>query len=203
MSTPYDDRVLALAGLAQALQQVRRIAETGQSDTDAAGAVLDSVFRFDADSTAQVYGGARRLGPGLRALSGYLSNKGDDPLLPRLALSTVQLERRFSAEPNTLAAVGNGLAAITPQAQSLGSTHPEVLDALGTLYADTISHLRPRIMVQGNPHYLAQADLVGEVRAALLAALRSAVLWRQLDGTLWDFLLRKRALRDGIDTLLG
>ena len=39
MSTPYDDRVLALAGLAQALQQVRRIAETGQSDTDAAGAV--------------------------------------------------------------------------------------------------------------------------------------------------------------------
>ena len=202
MSTPYDDRVLALAGLAQALQQVRRIAETGQSDTDAAGAVLDSVFRFDADSTAQVYGGARRLDPGLRALSGYLSNKGDDPLLPRLALSTVQLERRFSAEPNTLAAVGNGLAAIAPQAQSLGSTHPEVLDALGTLYADTISHLRPRIMVQGNPHYLAQADLVGEVRAALLAALRSAVLWRQLGGSSLDFLLQRKRMTDSVEHLL-
>ena len=202
MSTPYDDRVLALAGLAQALQQVRRIAETGQSDTDAAGAVLDSVFRFDADSTAQVYGGARRLDPGLRALSGYLSNKGDDPLLPRLALSTVQLERRFSAEPNTLAAVGNGLAAIAPQAQSLGSTHPEVLDALGTLYADTISHLRPRVMVQGTPHYLGQAGVVAEIRALLLAALRAAVLWRQMGGNLWDFLLRRREIVESVERVL-
>ena len=203
MSTPYDDRVLALAGLAQALQQVRRIAETGQSDTDAAGAVLDSVFRFDADSTAQVYGGARRLDPGLRALSGYLSNKGDDPLLPRLALSTVQLERRFSAEPNTLDAVGNGLAAIAPQAQSLGSTHPEVLDALGTLYADTISHLRPRIMVQGNPHYLGQPGVVSEIRALLLAAVRSAMLWRQLGGNQWQFLFARGAMGQALQGWLG
>ena len=203
MSTPYDDRVLALAGLAQALQQVRRIAETGQSDTDAAGAVLDSVFRFDADSTAQVYGGARRLDPGLRALSGYLSNKGEDALLPRLALSTVQLERRFSAEPNTLAAVGNGLDALSAQAASLGCGHPEVLAALGGLYADTISHLRPRIMVQGNPHYLGQAGVVSEIRALLLAAVRSALLWRQLGGSQWQFLFARRAMVESVARHLG
>ena len=204
MSTPYDDRVLALAGLAQALQQVRRIAETGQSQDAAALPVLESVFRIDAGSAAEVYGdGARVLEPGLRALGDYLSNRSEDPLLPRLALATLQLERRFSGEPNTLAAVGNGLAAIAPQAQSLGSTHPEVLDALGTLYADTISHLRPRIMVQGNPHYLGQPGVVSEIRALLLAAVRSAMLWRQLGGNQWQFLFARGAMGQALQGWLG
>ena len=202
MTHSYDERVLALAGLAQALQQVRRIAETGQSETDAARPVLDSVFRIDADSAAEVYGGARSLEHGLRALSDYLSNRGSDPLLPRLALATLQLERRFSGEPNTLGAVANGIAAIAPQAGSLGSTHPDVLAALGGLYADTISHLRPRIMVQGNPHYLGQAGVVSEIRALLLAAVRSALLWRQLGGSQWQFLLARRAMMQALGARL-
>src|SRR5690606_6369557 len=124
--------------------------------------VLDSVFRIDAPSAAAVYGRGPALAPGLRLLDAYLANRADDPLLPRLALATVPLERRFSSEPATLQAVANGLAGIAPRAQELGSTHPEVLAALGSLYADTISHLRPRIMVQGNPHYLGQPGVVSE-----------------------------------------
>ena len=58
-----------------------------------------------------------------------------------------------------------------------------MLATLGTLYADTVSHLRPRVMVQGNPHYLGQADIISEIRAVLLAAVRSAVLWRQMGGS--------------------
>ncbi|UNK57314.1 high frequency lysogenization protein HflD [Pseudoxanthomonas daejeonensis] len=198
MTSPYDDRVLALAGLAQALQQVRRIAETGQSETGAARPVLDSVFRIDADSTAQIYGGVRTLEPGLRVLADYLGSRGDDPMLPRLAWATIQLERRFTGEPNTLAAVANGIAAIAPQAEEHDSTHPEVLAALGGLYADTISHLRPRIMVQGNPHYLGQPGVVSEIRALLLAAVRSALLWRQVGGHPWQFLLARRAMLEAV-----
>ncbi|KAF1690632.1 high frequency lysogenization protein HflD [Pseudoxanthomonas koreensis] len=194
MSHSYDDRVLALAGLAQALQQVRRIAATGQSETPAAQPVLDAVFRIDASDTAAVLGGARQLEPGLRALADYLANRGNDPLLPRLALATLQLERRFSSQSNTLAAVGNGIEELAPRAAELGSTHPDVLAGLGTLYADTISHLRPRIMVQGNPHYLGQAGVVSEIRALLLAAVRSALLWRQLGGSQLQFLFARRAM---------
>jgi len=36
--------------------------------------------------------------------------------------------------------------------------------------------------------------VVGETRASLLAALRAAVLWRQVGGSYWDFLLSRRAL---------
>jgi high frequency lysogenization protein len=57
-------------------------------------------------------------------------------------------------------------------------------------------------MVQGNPHYLGQAGVVAEIRAVLLAALRSAVLWRQLGGSLWDFLLRRRDMVAAIEAAL-
>ena len=198
-----DDRVLALAGLTQALNQVRRIADTGQADAAVLTASLDSVFRIDAASPAEVYGGAREVRPGLLLLRDYLSNQGGDTQLPKLALAVTQLERRFSADDAVGEAVHEGILAIKPRAEQLGSSHPEVLSALGSLYAETVSHLRPKVMVQGNPHYLGQAGVVAEIRALLLAALRSAVLWRQLGGSLWDFVLRRREMAAAIDARLA
>lgn len=203
MSAPLPERVLALAALAQALAQVRRIAETGQSDNSAAGTVLDSVFRMDAPTTEAVYGRAANLGPGLRLVRDYFGGENKDPSLPRLAMAVLQVERRFIREPDTVKAVSGGLEAIAPQASERGSTHPDVLMALGTLYADTISRLRPRVMVQGNPHYLAQPGVVSEIRAILLAAVRAAVLWRQLGGSLWDFVFSRKAMVQAARGWLG
>ncbi|MET0814841.1 MAG: high frequency lysogenization protein HflD [Pseudoxanthomonas sp.] len=196
MSRPLSERVLALAGVVQALAQVRRIAETGQSDAGAVQTVLDSVFRIDADTPQEIYGRPSDLAPGLRLLRDYFNKETADDSLPRLALAVLQLERRFVGEPNTVAVVAAGIAEIAAQKESVGSTHPDVLSGLGALYADTISHLRPRVMVQGNPHYLGQSGVVAEIRAILLAAVRSAVLWRQLGGSYWDLLFSRRAMAD-------
>ena len=203
MSSPIQQRVLALAGLVQALAQVRRIAETGQSDASAVQTLLDSVFRINAETPEAVYGQVANLTPGLRVLRDYFNKQqGQDDGLPRLALSVLQLERRFVSESNTVSAVGSGIEEIAPQALASGSSHPEVLSALGALYADTISHVRPRVMVQGNPHYLAQPGVVAEIRAILLAAVRSAVLWRQLGGSYWDFLLARKAMLEAAEEWL-
>jgi high frequency lysogenization protein len=197
LSRPLSERVLALAGVVQALAQVRRIADTGQSEASVVQTALDSIFRIDADTPEAVYGGVADLAPGLRLLRDHFNKEANsDEGLPRLALSVLQLERRFVSEPNTVAAVAGGIAEIAVQAEAAGSTHPEVLSALGSLYADTISHLRPRVMVQGNPHYLGQSGVVAEIRAILLAAVRSAVLWRQLGGSFWDLLFSRRAMAD-------
>jgi high frequency lysogenization protein len=193
-----DDRVLALAGMAQALAQVRRIADTGQADATVLATALDSVFQIDAESPAAVYGGEQALRPGLLLLRDYFRNLSRDELLPRLALAVLQLERRFSRDPMAQR-VHAGIVGLGPMAARLGTAHPDVLVAVGGLYASTVSHLRPRVLVQGNPHYLGQAQVVAEVRAVLLAALRSAVLWRQLGGSLWDLLLRRRALLAAIE----
>ena len=199
-----EERVFALAGLAQALRQVRQIAETGQADSAVLATAVDSVFRLDADTPVEVYGDERALRPGLQLLLDYFTDTGEakDELLPRLALAVIQLERRFVREEATAHKVQEGILALAPNAERLGSAHPDVLGQLGTLYADTVSHLRPRVMVQGNPHYLGQAAIVSEIRAVLLAALRSAVLWRQLGGSLWDFVLRRRAMVGAVQSHL-
>jgi len=202
MSVPLEPRVLALAGLMQALRQVRRVAETGQADGAVLSTALDSVFRVDAESADEIYGDARALRPGLLLLRDYFRNQNEDEFLPKLALAVTQLERRFVRDDEMAREVQERIVALAPEAARLGSTHPEVLAGLGKLYADTISNLRPRVMVQGNPHYLGQADVVAEIRAVLLAALRSAVLWRQMGGSLWDFLLRKRELIEAVEANL-
>lgn len=196
------ERVLALAGLVQALKQVRRIADTGQADASVLATAIDSVFRIDAESPEAVYGGRDALRPGLVVLRDYFNNQSKDEALPRLALAVMQLERRFVRNGSMAQQVHDGIVATAVDAQRLGSTHPEVFGALGKLYADTVSQLRPKVMVQGNPHYLGQADVVSEIRAVLLASLRSAVLWRQLGGSLFDFLLRRRDMLAVIESEL-
>ncbi|MFP7721495.1 high frequency lysogenization protein HflD [Lysobacter sp. A3-1-A15] len=197
------DRVLALAGLAQALAQVRRIADTGQAESAAVNPVLDSVFRVDAASTADVYGGVDNVRPGLALLRDYFESRIADEHLPRLALAVMQLERRFSGDGEKVDRVQEGILAQADAARVSGSSHPDVLAALGRLYSETLSHLRPRVLVQGNPHYLGQPDVVAEVRAVLLGAMRSAVLWRQLGGSLWDLLLRRSQLLAAVRAHLG
>ncbi len=198
-----DDRVLALGGLLQALAQVRRIADTGQSDSATVKTALDSVFRIDATDTEAVYGDAAALRGGLRLLRDYLANSNRDQALGKLALSVLQLERRFDGDAPMARQVQTGITGLSAPAERLESTHPDVVAGLGSLYADTISTLRPRVMVQGNPHYLGQAGVVAEIRALLLAALRSAVLWRQSGGSLWDFVFRRREMAAAIDALLS
>jgi len=196
------ERVLALAGLVQALKQVRRIAETGQADASVLSTALDSVFRIDAESPEAVYGGIGDLRPGLVLLRDYFGNRNKDEALPRLALAVLQIERRFVRDGAMVQQVQEGIASTATIADRLGSSHPDVLAALGKLYADTVSNLRPKVMVQGNPHYLGQADIVSEIRALLLAALRSAVLWRQMGGSLFDFLLGRRQMLAAIESEL-
>ena len=197
-NTSMPTRVLALAGLVQALAQVRRVADTGQANAAILATAMDSVFRIDAPSPTAVYGDVEAVRPGLTLLRDYFASSQRDEQLPRLVLAVMQLERRFVRDHDMGRRVQAGIRAQADNAQRLGTMHPDVMAALGALYAETLSHLRPRVLVQGNPHYLGQATVVSEVRAILLAAVRSAVLWRQCGGSLWDFLLRRRALLEAV-----
>lgn len=203
MSELIDDRVLALAGVLQALAQVRRIADTGQSEGAPVQTALESVFRMDAATAEAVYGDADAVRPGLRLLGDYLSSGSKDQALGKLALAVLQLERRFAGDTEMVGKVQAGIEVAQVLAGKDGVAHPEVIRLLGDLYAGTISQLRPRVMVQGNPHYLGQAGVVAEIRALLLAALRSAVLWRQSGGSMWDFVFQRRQMSTAINARLG
>jgi high frequency lysogenization protein len=189
-----NDRTLALAGLMQAVQLVQQMAQSGEAETRSLAASLESLFRFDADDAEAVFGGAAGVETGLRRLLSQLEGDGRDPAQTRMAMTVLHLERRFVAHPTAADAVHAGLKEIDRQRTHLGAMHPTVLARLGELYADQLSPIGPRVLVQGNPVYLARPDVVGEVRATLLAAIRAAVLWRQLGGSYLDFLFSRRAM---------
>ena len=200
--TELKDRVLALAGMLQAIRLVQQMADNGQAETGLLATCIDSLFRFDADSTEAIYGGAAGLRPGLTRLVAQLDGHGRDATQTRIAMNLLHLERRFVALPESVEAVRQALETLAPRHGSDGPTHPDVLLGLGDIYAAQISPLGPKVLIQGNPVYLSQPALVGEVRACLLAALRSAVLWRQLGGSYWDFLWSRRAMAQAAQGLL-
>lgn len=202
-STDLRSRVLALAGLLHALRLVRQIADTGHAEAAAERIALDSVYRIDADSVDAVYGGVGALRGGLQLLREHLAERGADESLPRLGMAVLRLERGFVADETMPRQVRDGIRAAEAIAERQGSLHPDAIGRLGKLYADTLSQLHPKVVVHGNPHYLQQPEVVAEIRALLLAAVRSAVLWRQTGGTMWDFVLRRRAMVRVIEAEIG
>lgn len=198
------DRVIALAGILQSCSLVRQIAANGDGETQPLAACIGSIFAIDAESPAAVYGDAAGVARGLRLLVAHLEGAATgDPAVTRMAVTVLHLERRFAARPEVSEQVRKGIEEIQRQSSHFGTTHPTVLARLGELYAATISTLRPRILVQGSPAYLGQPTVVAEIRAVLLASVRAAVLWRQLGGTYWDLILRRRAMADAAREHLG
>lgn len=189
------DRVIALAGLMQAIRQVQQMADTGSAEGRPLEASLASVFRIDAESAEAVYGGITGVESGLKALVQHLDGTQRYPNTVRIGFSVLMVERKLAARRDLLDRIGQGIADIEALANDSGLTHPTVLARLGELYASTVSTLSPRVLVQGNPLYLSQAPVVAEIRALLMAAMRSAVLWRQMGGSYWDFMLRRDAIR--------
>ena len=150
------DRAIALAGLMQAIKLVQQMANTGQAETRPLETCIGSLFRFDAEDSESVYGDRRQLQPGVRLLIDQLVGRGRDNTHTRMAVSVLGLERRFLRSPETVAAVHDTLERLAPDCERLGAAHPDLLARLGELYAERISPLGQRVLVQGTPVYLAQ-----------------------------------------------
>ena len=99
------DRVLALAGLLQSVRLVQQMANNGQAETRALAPCIDSLFRFDAESTEEVYGSARALDSGLKRVVAQLDGSDRDGAQTRMAMNVLHLERRFVAAPEAMSMV--------------------------------------------------------------------------------------------------
>ena len=108
-----DERVLALAGLVQALRQVRQIAETGQADAAVLGTAMDSVFRIDAGRRKRSTAMRSAVAPGCNCCS-TTSAPAARARRPAAApgLPVMKLERHFAREGVTARKVHEGILAL-------------------------------------------------------------------------------------------
>jgi high frequency lysogenization protein len=187
-----EERVLSLAGLFQACALAQQLANDGRCDDSAMEASVASVFRIDAPSVVGVYGSISNVRIGLRNLISQLDESDRDMAVTRMVVTVMRLERSLSRRPELLEKLQQGILATQRQVEHFGQDSSQVTRRLAEVYTSTLSTLKPRVMVSGNPQQLQLPAVVEKVRANLLAAVRSAVLWRQVGGRQWQLLIYRR-----------
>jgi high frequency lysogenization protein len=200
------DKNLALAGVFQASELVRQAACHGTWSGYAATACLHSLFKLEADTTADIFGGPQRMKLGVETMLAIL--QGEDRYLDslRYTVGLLQIERKFHRSGKLQAEIGRRLEEIAGLGEELAQHEREDLQAgeISALYSDTVSRLSPRIVVNGKPQYLKNPRTVDWIRTLLLAGLRSATLWRQLGGGRLDLMFgRKSIIREAQSFLMG
>jgi high frequency lysogenization protein len=191
-----EEQALALAGVVQVARLVDQISRTGSYPEEFLTSSINSLFEFDAASTADVYGGVPGLKLGLANLASMLSNQ-DEPEsrdMVRYVFGLLHLERKFSNDTEMTAVVKARLEHAQFKSEHFTSHVNEVCSSLSGIYQDTISTFQFRIKVSGSMQQLQNPTNADLIRALLLAGIRSAFLWRQLGGRRWKLLLQRRKL---------
>ena len=183
-----EERVIALAGALQAASLVRDLALRGDADGAATRVSLASIFKIDADNAADVFGGVANLRSGLQTMVAQIESGRRDVSLTRLLINVMRAERALSRRGDLLQKLRDGIEAIAHD----GGDPVDAAPDLARLYSETLSTLRPRIMVEGNARFLESSAVVDRIRALLLAAVRATVLWRQLGGSQLRLFFRHR-----------
>jgi len=201
-------RTIALAALTQAIYLVNHIARKGTADTEDCRVMMESIFTdhtsLPQHSVADLYGGIGRLDTGLRICSNLLSGENTPEAKDLMIYSAglIAIERRLAKNNAMQQKLAEGMARITQQRQYFGdATHTNVIAAIANLYGDTISTIKPRIIVRGKTEHLSQSHHTQCVRALLMSGLRAAHLWQQHGGGHLSILLRRKALLHELELL--
>lgn len=203
MARNFQDRALALAGVFQAACLVRDTAHHGKEITPAVRASVHSIFKIDADSVADVFGGVSGLRTGLQSLVTQLGDgRRRDAELTRYMVALLYLERKLVRRGTLLKRMRDGIGAARSQADYFSETHGNVIARLADIYQQTVSTLTPRIMVSGESNILSNPDNAAMIRTLLLSGIRSAVLWRQCGGSRLQLLFQRSRLVRQADELL-
>ncbi|MBC7005116.1 high frequency lysogenization protein HflD [Photobacterium sp. BZF1] len=182
MANTVYDRTIAFAGICQAVKLVQKIARDGHCDHDALEASLNSIMATNPSNTIEIFGNEANLKMGLEALAAEIDNTPSGNEITRYLVSVMALERKLASRRDSMAQLGDRISTAQRQTDHFELLEDQMISNLASIYLDIISPLGPRIQVTGTPAQLQQQSVQHKVRALLLAAIRSAVLWRQVGG---------------------
>ncbi len=210
MNTPLTDQTLALAAMFQAARLTQQLAHDGRCEDAAFGTSVRSILKISASGTEEIYGGAAGVTLGLGILRDKLTGKteANDVEIARYVISLIHLANQLRQRESMQEEIRRGIETAESQmkffeaGEESETAHPKLVEKLAELYAQTISTLSPRIIVNGEQGHLANPQVAAKVRAALLAGIRSAFLWRQLGGSRWQLLFGRRKITAEAERIL-
>lgn len=211
MTYTITDRTIALAGIFQATRLVQNIANSGNVDEQELSTCINSIFNTDVDNAADAYDGEKNLKTGLSTLIQQLGGRNTqqkqeqskDLYVTKYVAGVMVLEKRLKSDTEMLSAIASGIDRARSQMEHFSLLHDNVIASLADTYSQTISTLKPRIMVQGEHVYISNPNNANRIRALLLAAIRATVLWRQCGGTRWQLLFQRGSIVEEAKRLLN
>lgn len=195
--TTSQTQAIALAGIIQSAYLVDEIARTGTADERSFTPLLQSLFEFNPEHPAAIYGGVQGVNLGLKLLQTALGGDNNYNLRPSLsyAIPLIHLQGQLSKSPDMLNTLSNRLQHIQYKTDHFTNDINEIYKSVAAVYQDTISTFKTRIKVNGNAVHLQNSANADKIRTLLLAGIRASVLWRQVGGKRWQlFFARKRLL---------
>ena len=196
-TTAQANRAIALAAVTQAASLVESIARNGMCDAEDFQTMISSLFAENGNHVGSIYGGIYHLRSGLHLSAKLLTGANIEQAKPLLtyAAGLMALEKRLSKNRSMLSDIGEGMQRIKKQSDYFGSeTHASVIGGIADLYGNTISTLKPSIIVRGKPEHLKQSANTNKVRALLFSGIRAAHLWHQHGGGHIRLLLGRKKL---------
>ncbi len=205
MSHSIHDKTLALAGIFQAASLVKQIANKGIANSAIIESSIESLFRFEVNNVADVYGNIAGIGHGLRVLHEQLNGEPTtrDLAISKYVILLIALERKLSRNKKMLDQITSRLQTIEAQLEFFSLSHNTIFSKIGELYKSTISTLGTKIIVSGGQPYLSNEINASKVRSLLLAGIRAAVLWQQCGGSRWQILFNRKAYLQESEKIIG
>ncbi|KFZ38639.1 lysogenization regulator [Shewanella mangrovi] len=198
-----ENRTMALAATLQAIAQVQYIARHGETDEQQLAAALNSVLVTNPESIDDIYPNKQVLANGFRWVINQLGdNHQKDVEITRYLVGLLSLERKLSRNNGALNVLSGRINQLQRQLQHFKIIDDQMISNFASIYSDVISNLGPKIQISGNPHVLKQPLVQHKIRALLLAAMRSAVLWRQLGGKRRQLVFSRKAIVDTANQFL-
>lgn len=207
---PLRAQTLALAAVFQSARLAQQYARQGRADPNLLATSLSSILVTDSLDPDALYNGPAGVKLGLQDLTERFNGSGteDDMEMARYVMSLIALAFKLRKQAGLLTALADGIEVIREQLEfyrqedSPAITHPNIVGRLADLYLHTISTMMPRIIVHGEPAHLNNTAIADKIRASLLAGIRAAYLWRQLGGTRWHFIFKRKAILAEVESLL-
>ena len=189
------DKTIALAGVFQAALIAHELANNGEvRSKESWHTSLESLYKIDADSTDAVFDNKiENLSQGLNTLIKAFNKDAYYMNVLKYTLTLLSLESKLSGHPKYLGEISKGIDASQVLQHHDDKFPPAVISKLANIYSSTVSMLHPRVIISGKPFHLKQTEITEKIRATLLAGVRSAVLWKQLGGSQWQILFKRKA----------
>jgi high frequency lysogenization protein len=205
----YHDIVIALAGACQSASLVPELSHTGTTEQKNYITAIKSIFNTNPVSTTDVFGNINNIKYGLQVLVQILNAQKQNDIIDttRYLFATLNIANNLRKNEAALNELSQRLSRLSTlyrftNDDDLAQSIDAISYSLAGIYTDIISPLATKVKVMGKIEYLQNTLIQAKVRTTLFACVRANILWFQMGGTRWQFILSRKKLLQTAQELL-